>query len=588
MTKEAVTGKVFDAATLKRIIKQAQPYRFRFAVTGGLVLLLSGMVWIRPALIRIAVDDAIPAGDHAYLLQLFCAVVGLLIFEALLQFRVTYMANWVAQSVSLDLRSKLFEHVAKFRLRYFDKTPVGTLVTRHVSDIDGIANVFSNGILNAIGDILALFVVIGTMVWVDWQLTLLVLAPIPVLLFATRIFQKVIKKAFIDVRNEVSRMNEFVQEHVTGMHIVQAFGREKREAREFAKINASHRDANIRSIWAFSVFFPLVELLSATSVASLLWWGMQDVLAERMTLGILLQFILYVFMLYRPIRQLADRFNVLQMGIVNSDRVFKLLAKDEGMEDPASDSSYAFRGEIEFENVWFAYEGEQWVLQDVSFRIQAGQKIAFVGATGAGKSTIINLITRFYAHQKGTIRIDGEDISTIPLRALRNQVGVVLQDVFLFSDDLINNVTMYKEGYSQSDLDAAAKVVGADEFIARLPEGWKQNVRERGAILSVGQRQLIAFMRAYLASPKILVLDEATSSIDSESELLIQRATERITEGRTSLIVAHRLSTIRDADAIFVLENGRLVQQGVHEELIEDSGVYRDLNRMQMGQADQD
>jgi ATP-binding cassette subfamily B protein len=425
------------------------------------------------------------------------------------------------------------------------------------------------------------------MIWVDWQLTLLVLAPIPVLLFATRIFQKVIKKAFIDVRNEVSRMNEFVQEHVTGMHIVQAFGREKREAREFAKINASHRDANIRSIWAFSVFFPLVELLSATSVAILLWWGMQDVLAERMTLGILLQFILYVFMLYRPIRQLADRFNVLQMGIVNSDRVFKLLAKDEGMEDPVSDSSYAFRGDIEFENVWFAYEGEQWVLQDVSFRIEAGQKIAFVGATGAGKSTIINLLTRFYAHQKGTIRIDGEDISTIPLRALRNQVGVVLQDVFLFSDDLVNNVTMYKEGYSQADLDAAAKVVGADEFIARLPEGWKQNVRERGAILSVGQRQLIAFMRAYLASPKILVLDEATSSIDSESELLIQRATERITEGRTSLIVAHRLSTIRDADAIFVLENGRLVQRGEHDELIKESGVYRDLNRMQMGQEDQ-
>ena len=587
MTKESVTGKVFDAATLKRIIEQAQPYRFRFAVTGGLVLLLSGMVWIRPALIRIAVDDAIPAGDDAFLLQIFCAVVGLLIFEALLQFRVTYMANWVAQSVSLDLRSKLFEHVAKFRLRYFDKTPVGTLVTRHVSDIDGIANVFSNGILNAIGDILALFVVIGTMIWVDWELTLLVLAPIPVLLFATRIFQKLIKKAFIDVRNEVSRMNEFVQEHVTGMHIVQAFGREKREAREFAKINASHPDANIRSIWAFSVFFPLVELLSATSVAILLWWGMQDVLAERMTLGILLQFILYVFMLYRPIRQLADRFNVLQMGIVNSDRVFKLLAKDEGMEDPASDSSYAFRGDIEFENVWFAYEGEQWVLQDVSFRIEAGQKIAFVGATGAGKSTIINLLSRFYAHQKGTIRIDGEDIASIPLRVLRNQVGVVLQDVFLFSDDLINNVTMYKEGYSQADLDAAAKVVGADEFIARLPEGWKQNVRERGAILSVGQRQLIAFMRAYLASPKILVLDEATSSIDSESELLIQRATERITEGRTSLIVAHRLSTIRDADAIFVLENGRLVQQGVHDELIKESGVYRDLNRMQMGQADQ-
>lgn len=588
MSKEAVTGKVFDAATLKRIVEQAKPYRLRFTMTGALVLLLSAMVWIRPALIRMAVDDAIPAGDQGYLLQIFCAVVGLLVIEALLQFRVTYLANWVAQSVSLDLRSKLFEHVAKFRLQYFDKTPVGTLVTRHVSDIDGIANVFSNGILNAIGDILALFVVIGTMVWVDWQLTLLVLAPIPVLLFATRIFQKVIKKAFIDVRNEVSRMNEFVQEHVTGMHIVQAFGREKREAKEFAKINASHRDANIRSIWAFSVFFPLVELLSATSVAILLWWGMQDVLAERMTLGILLQFILYVFMLYRPIRQLADRFNVLQMGIVNSDRVFKLLAKDEGMEDPKGQSSYAFKGTIEFENVWFAYEGEQWVLEDVSFQIKAGQKVAFVGATGAGKSTIINLLTRFYAHQKGSIRIDGIDISTIPLHVLRNEVGVVLQDVFLFSDDLINNVTMYKTGYDQSDLDAAAEAVGADEFIARLPEGWKQNVRERGAILSVGQRQLIAFMRAYLASPKILVLDEATSSIDSESELLIQRATERITKGRTSLIVAHRLSTIRDADAIFVLEKGRIVQQGSHEGLIAADGVYRDLNRMQLGTSEED
>ena len=583
MTKEAVTGKVFDAATLKRIVQQARPYRMRFAATGALVLLLSGMVWIRPALIRMAVDDAIPTGDHKYLLHIFCAVIALLIFEALLQFRVTYMANWVAQSVSLDLRSKLFEHVAKFRLRYFDKTPVGTLVTRHVSDIDGIANVFSNGILNAIGDILSLVVVIATMIWVDWQLTLLVLAPIPVLLLATRVFQKVIKKAFIDVRNEVSRMNEFVQEHVTGMHIVQAFGREKREAREFSKINASHRDANIRSIWAFSVFFPLVELLSATSVAILLWWGMQDVLVERMTLGVLLQFILYVFMLYRPIRQLADRFNVLQMGIVNSDRVFKLLAKDEGLEDPDGDDFHVFQGTIEFEHVWFAYEEEQRVLEDVSFRIEAGQMVAFVGATGAGKSTIINLLTRFYAHQKGTIRIDGVDISTIPIRRLRSQVGVVLQDVFLFSDDLINNVTMYKEGFTQADLDNAAKAVGADAFIARLPDGWKQNVRERGAILSVGQRQLIAFMRAYLASPKILVLDEATSSIDSESELLIQRATDSITRGRTSLIVAHRLSTIRDADAIFVLESGRIVQQGSHESLIKENGVYRDLNRMQMG-----
>ena len=584
MKKEKdITGRIFDGETLKKIISQVQPYRGRFLLTGALVLLLSGLVWVRPALIRMAVDDAIPQNDSELLLHIFLAVVGLLVFEALLQYRVTYLANWVAQSVSLDLRSKLFSHVARFRLRYFDKTPVGTLVTRHVSDIDGIADVFSNGILNAVGDLLALFVVIGTMLWVDWQLTLMVLTPIPVLLVATRIFQKVIKKAFVDVRNQVARMNEFVQEHVTGMHIVQAFGRERREADAFEGINASHRDANIRSVWAFSVFFPLVELLSATSVALLLWWGMQDVLVERMTLGILLQFILYVFMLYRPIRQLADRFNVLQMGIVNSDRVFKLLQRDEQIaDDSGASESWEVRGEIEFEDVWFAYEGESWVLKSVSFHIRPGEAVAFVGATGAGKSTIINLINRFYEHQKGTIRIDGRDIKTIPLQDLRRHIGIVLQDVFLFSDSLRNNVTLYNDRYTESDLVAAAEAIGAADFIAQLPEGWEQNVRERGAMLSVGQRQLIAFMRAYVIAPSILVLDEATSSIDSESELLIQRATEKITKGRTSLLVAHRLSTIRDANRIIVLDSGRIVQSGTHQELVNQSGPYRELSRAQL------
>lgn len=576
-----VTGRIFDGATLRKILAQVQPYRGRFVTTGLLVVLLSGLVWVRPALIRIAVDDAVPAGDEKLLLNVFLAVCGMLLFEALLQFRVTYLANWVAQSVSLDLRSKLFRHVAQFQLRYFDKTPVGTLVTRHVSDIDGIANVFSNGILNAIGDLLALVVVISTMFFVDWKLTLLVLTPIPLLLLATRIFQQVIKKAFVDVRNQVSRMNEFVQEHVTGMHIVQAFGREDIEAKAFAAINASHRDANIRSVWAFSVFFPLVEMLSATSVGVLLWWGMQDVLIERMTLGILLQFILYVFMLYRPIRQLADRFNVLQMGIVNSDRVFRLLARDERIEDPDASAvppdSMRLRGAIEFEKVWFAYTDDEWVLEDVSFRVEPGESVAFVGPTGAGKSTIINLLNRFYVHQKGRILIDGKPIETYPLHVLRQHIGIVLQDVFLFSDTLRNNVTLYAKGIEQESLDAAAKAVGADEFIGRLPEEWEQNVRERGAMLSVGQRQLIAFMRAYLVQPTVLVLDEATSSIDSESEQLIQRATEAITRDRTSLIVAHRLSTIRHADRIMVLDQGQLIQAGSHDELMGEAGMYKDL-----------
>jgi len=615
--KKDVTGRIFDGATLRKILEQVRPYRARFTLTGILVLVLSSLVWIRPALIRVAVDDAIPQGDAELLLRVFLGVVAMLVVEALLQFRVTYLANWVAQSVSLDLRSKLFRHIARFRLRYFDQTPVGTLVTRHVSDVDGIADVFSNGILNAIGDLLALLVVIGTMLWVDWQLTLIVLLPIPVLLLATRIFQKVItmlwvdwqltlivllpipvlllatrvfqkviKKAFVDVRNQVSRMNEFVQEHVTGMHIVQVFGRERKEAIEFEEINATHRDANIRSVWAFSVFFPLVELLSATSIGLLLWWGMQDVLVERMTLGILLQFILYVFMLYRPIRQLADRFNVLQMGIVNSDRVFKLLAKDDRIEDSATVPFDDSRGEIEFDGVWFAYQDEEWVLKDVSFHIRPGETIAFVGPTGAGKSTIINLLSRFYEHQRGTIRIDGRDIAAIPLESLRKHIGIVLQDVFLFSDSLRNNVTLYDAEVKEPELEAAAVAVGADEFIRQLPEGWNQNVRERGAMLSVGQRQLIAFMRAYVISPTILVLDEATSSIDSESELLIQRATTRITEGRTSLLVAHRLSTIRNADRILVMDEGRIVQSGSHDALVAVEGLYRELSQSQFDEIE--
>ena len=581
MSSSNPAGKIFDRRILAQILQQVRPYRIRFAWTGVMILVLSAMVWIRPALIRQAIDVAVPAGDQMGLLHIFLSVVGLLIFEAFLQYHVTYMANWVAQSVSLDLRAKLFSHIARFRLRYFDKTPVGTLVTRHVSDVDGIAAVFSNGILNAIGDLLALFVVIGAMFWIDWRLTLLALAPIPILLVATRIFQKVIKKAFVDVRNQVSRMNEFVQEHVTGMHIVQSFNREKREAKKFAEINAAHRDANIRSIWAFSVFFPLVEMLSATSVALLLWFGLSDVLDERLTLGILLQFILYVFMLYRPIRQLADRFNVLQMGIVNSDRVFKLLATDEAVSDEGKVDDWSPKGEIVFEGVWFAYEEERWVLEDVSFRIPPGEMVAFVGATGAGKSTIINLLTRFYDHQKGNIVIDGINVRDIPLSTLRRHIGVVLQDVFLFSDNLANNVTLHDDSYSKSDLEAAALAVGATEFIAQLPEGWNQNVRERGAMLSVGQRQLIAFMRAYLVAPEILILDEATSSIDSESEMLIQRATARITKGRTALIVAHRLSTIREADRIIVLDHGKVVQQGSHEDLIGVEGIYSDLNRLQ-------
>lgn len=564
--------------TLKLILSEVKPYRIRFTITGVLIIFLSSIVWVRPALIQHAVDVEMANGDYEGMLNVFLVIVGILFFEAFLKYRVTYLANWVALSVSLNLRTKLFRHLMAFRLRFFDKTPVGKLVTRLVSDVDGIANVFSNGLLNAIGDILTLIVVLIAMLVIDLKLTFFVILPIPILLVATRIFQKHIKKSFADVRNQVSNMNEFVQEHVTGMHIVQAYSREKEEEERFAELNRKHQEANVSSIKAFSIFFPVVEMLSATSVALLLWLGVEGVVDGDITLGVVLQFVLYVFMLYRPIRQLADRFNVLQMGIINAERVFNLLLQNESVSDEGENGNVTFEGRIEFEDVWFSYDDknsdENWVLKGVSFTIEPGETVAFVGATGAGKSSIIGLLSRFYEFQKGIIRIDGVDIREIPLTKLRENVGVVQQEVFLMSDSLRANVSLHDETITDAEIMEAAKTVGADEFISQYADGLDLEVRERGAMLSVGQRQLIAFMRAYVAKPNILILDEATSSIDSESERLIQKATASITKGRTSLIVAHRLSTIRYSDKICVVQDGVIVESGTHEALLEKKGVY--------------
>lgn len=564
--------------TLKLILSEVKPYRIRFTITGVLIIFLSSIVWVRPALIQHAVDVEMANRDYEGMLNVFIVIVGILFFEAFLKYRVTYLANWVALSVSLNLRTKLFRHLMAFRLRFFDKTPVGKLVTRLVSDVDGIANVFSNGLLNAIGDILTLIVVLIAMLVIDLKLTFFVILPIPILLVATRIFQKHIKKSFADVRNQVSNMNEFVQEHVTGMHIVQAYSREKEEEERFAELNKKHQEANVSSIKAFSIFFPVVEMLSATSVALLLWLGVEGVVDGDITLGVVLQFVLYVFMLYRPIRQLADRFNVLQMGIINAERVFNLLLQNESVSDEGENGNVTFEGRIEFEDVWFSYDdkniGENWVLKGVSFTIEPGETVAFVGATGAGKSSIIGLLSRFYEFQKGIIRIDGVDIREIPLTKLRENVGVVQQEVFLMSDSLRANVSLHDKTITDAEIMEAAKTVGAAEFISQYADGLDLDVRERGAMLSVGQRQLIAFMRAYVAKPNILILDEATSSIDSESERLIQKATASITKGRTSLIVAHRLSTIRYSDKICVVQDGVIVESGTHEALLEKKGVY--------------
>lgn len=549
-----------NSKTLGLILSEVKPYRRRFSITGVLILVLSSIVWVRPALIQHAVDVEMANGDYHGMLNIFLLIVGVLFFEAFLQYRVTYLANWVALSVSLNLRAKLFRHVVAFRIRFFDKTPVGKLVTRLVSDVDGIANVFSNGLLNAIGDILTLIVVLGAMMLIDLKLTFFVIIPIPILLVATRIFQKHIKKSFADVRNQVSNINEFVQEHVTGMHIVQSFSRERVEEDRFEDLNKKHQDANVSSIKAFSIFFPVVEMLSATSVALLLWLGVGGVISGDITLGIVLQFVLYVFMLYRPIRQLADRFNVLQMGIINADRVFNLLHEDETVQDEGKNGDVTFEGRIEFDDVWFKYVDE-WVLKGVSFTIEPGEMVAFIGRTGAGKSTIISLLSRFYEASKGTITIDGVDIRDIPLSHLRSNVSVVQQDVFLMSDTLRANVSLHDASISDEEISNAAEAVGAADFIKQHKAGLDLNVRERGAMLSVGQRQLIAFMRAYVTKPKILILDEATSSIDSESEMLIQKATASITKGRTSLVIAHRLSTIKDADKVFTIQDGQIIAE---------------------------
>ena len=549
-----------NSKTLGLILSEVKPYRRRFSITGVLILVLSSIVWVRPALIQHAVDVEMANGDYQGMLNIFLLIVGVLFFEAFLKYRVTYLANWVALSVSLNLRTKLFRHVVAFRIRFFDKTPVGKLVTRLVSDVDGIANVFSNGLLNAIGDILTLIVVLGAMMLIDLKLTFFVIIPIPILLVATRIFQKHIKKSFADVRNQVSNINEFVQEHVTGMHIVQSFSRERVEEYRFEDLNKKHQDANVSSIKAFSIFFPVVEMLSATSVALLLWLGVGGVISGDITLGVVLQFVLYVFMLYRPIRQLADRFNVLQMGIINADRVFNLLHEDETVQDEGKNGDVAFEGRIEFDDVWFKYVDE-WVLKGVSFTIEPGEMVAFIGRTGAGKSTIISLLSRFYEASKGTITIDGVDIRDIPLSHLRSNVSVVQQDVFLMSDTLRANVSLHDASISDEEISYAAEAVGAADFIKQHKAGLDLNVRERGAMLSVGQRQLIAFMRAYVTKPKILILDEATSSIDSESEMLIQKATASITKGRTSLVIAHRLSTIKDADKVFTIQDGQIIAE---------------------------
>ena len=578
---ESVSGKAFDYSLLKRILKYITPYKVMFYSTAFLSILLASISVVRPILIQKAVNNNIANKDSLGLYEITIWLVVALIIETLLQYVFTYYGNLIGQNIIKDIRNEVFKRVLSFKLKYYDQTPIGRLVTRTVSDIETIAEMFSDGILVILGDLLKIFAAVLCMFYINWDLALITLLPIPLLMIGTSIFKRVIKNAFQDVRNQVSLLNTFVQEHVTGMSIVQIFNREKIESELFSDINKKHRDAHIKTVWAYSVFFPLVEILSALSVALLVWYGFKEISLEIASPGEIFSFTFFIHMLYRPIRQLADRFNSLQMGMVSSERVFKVLDTNYNIANEGTQTIENLNGDITFKNVWFAYNEEDWVLKDISFTIKKGQTLALVGATGAGKSSMINLLGRYYEINKGEIFIDNINVTDFELNHLRKSMAVVLQDVFLFSDTVFNNITLFSDKISEERVIEAAKKIGAHDFITKLPGGYQYNVKERGALLSVGQRQLISFIRAYVHNPRILILDEATSSIDSESEALIKHATEILTQNTTSIIVAHRLSTIQNADKILVIDKGKVVEEGTHQELLKLNGHYKKLYNYQ-------
>jgi len=579
---ESVTGKAFDVKLLKRVFTYVRPYKSAFILGLFLTIILAFIAPLRPWLIQYTFDNYIFVPDQRGLLRMTILLLSILIIESGIQFCNTYLTNWLGQSIISDLRLSVYRHITNFKLKYFDRTAIGTLVTRAISDIETIAEVFSQGFLIIIGDILQLVVIIIVMFYTDWRLALISLTSLPLLIFATFVFKNAIKTAFRDVRTQVARLNAFVQENITGMSIIQIFNREKAELNKFKKINALHRKAHIRTVWIFSIFFPVVEILSAISLGLLVWWGAKGVLEGSVTLGSLIAFILYIYMLFRPIRQLADRFNALQMGMVGSERVFSILDTDATIEDNGILDNKIIKGHVEFNNVWFAYNEGDWVLKNLSFEVKEGETFAIVGATGAGKSSIINILSRLYEINKGEIRIDNVNAKDFKLEALRSAIAVVLQDVFLFSDSILNNIRLNNDQISKERVIEAAKKVGIHELIENFPGGYEFDVRERGSMLSVGQRQLISFLRAYVNDPKILVLDEATSSVDLETEQLIHNAIQQLTANRTSIIIAHRLSTIQAADQIIVMDKGRIVETGNHEELLKLKGYYNKLYELSL------
>lgn len=575
------TGQLVNSKLLARVFQFVKPYKSIFYKSAFLTIVLAVIAPVRPYMVQYTIDHFIFDSNLMGLIWMVIAMFFVLALQMFVQYYHTLLTNLLGQSAILDLRKKIVNHLLSLKLSYFDHTSIGTLVTRSVSDLETIADIFSEGLLVIIGDILQIVVLVSVMFYVDWRLTLISLSTIPFLLLATYIFKEKTKVAFQEVRTEVAKLNTFLQEHISGMKIIQLFHREKQEQEKFEAINLRHRDAHIKSVWYYSIFFPVVELMSATSIGILVWYGSKEVMQEAVSLGVIVSFIMYLNMLFRPIRELADKFNTLQMGMVSADRIFKVLdtdlkTKNEGVLKPTQ-----INGNIQFQNVSFAYVEDNFVLKDITFELPAGATLALVGATGAGKSSIINLLNRFYDINTGEILLDGIAIEHYDLAFLRSTIATIPQDVFLFSDTIHENITLKNNDISRAEVIAAAKEVGAHDFIMQLPGNYDYNVMERGATLSVGQGQLISFIRALVYNPKILVLDEATSSVDTETEILIQSAIKKLMNGRTSIVIAHRLSTIQHADKILVVDKGYIVEAGNHQELLQLGGIYHKLVSLQ-------
>jgi len=577
------TGNAFDFGLFRRLLKYTNPYKWTFYFVAFAAVLLSLLGVLRPYLTKITINDSIVPKDNDNLIFYVALMLGVLVLEVIFQFCFIYFANWLGQEVIRDIRVNLFDHMLQFKKQYYDQSAVGRLVTRAVSDIETIASIFSQGLFMIISDLLKMLVVLVFMFFQDWKLTCLVLAVLPFILYATRVFQQKMKIAFEEVRTQVSNLNSFVQERITGMKILHIFGREAIEYERFKDINHKHKKAWIKTVWYNSIFFPIAEMSSSIAIGLVVWFGgLQITSGDTLDLGIIVMFIQLIQMLFRPLRQIADKFNTLQMGMVAANRVFAILDTKSKIENTGTLTAENLTGEIKFKDVRFSYiEGEE-VVKGISLEVHAGETVAIVGATGAGKSTIINLLSRFYETDSGEISIDNTNIKEFTLRSLRNEIAVVLQDVFLFADTIMKNITLGNPEITEEEVIDAAKQIGVHNFIATLPNGYHYNVKERGVMLSSGQRQLIAFLRAYVSNPSILVLDEATSSVDSYSEQLMQEATDKVTKGRTSIVIAHRLATIKKADKIIVMDTGEIVEIGTHQQLLQrKKGYYRNLYEVQ-------